>query len=185
MQRRFLQVGLLQIGLLQIIAIVLGMSLAAHGQSLGDIARANREKQNSSNAPTTPPAVITNDEIDMLPQGGVTQRRANAAVGNNNKSLRATAGQAPIDERAAAQWKRQIVAQQDKLATLQARMDRLNAAIHPEGSAEFNGPYTRAQTVQQERLAEVQLQFNEQKKKLAEMQEEARRAGMHTAVYDP
>ncbi len=35
MQRRFLQVGLLQIGLLQIIAIVLGMSLAAHGQSLG------------------------------------------------------------------------------------------------------------------------------------------------------
>jgi hypothetical protein len=31
----------------------------------------------------------------------------------------------------------------------------------------------------------VQLQMDEQKKKLAEMQEEARRAGMHTTVYDP
>jgi len=185
MRRRFLQVRFLQIGLLQVIAIALWMSLAAHGQSLGDIARANREKQNAANPTANPPAVITNDQIDMLPQGGVTQRPANAAVGNNNKAPRGTAGQVPIDERAAAQWKRQIVAQQDKLATLQARMDRLNAAIHPEGTAEFNGPYTRAQTVQQERLAEVQLQFNEQKKKLAEMQEEARRAGMHTAVYDP
>jgi hypothetical protein len=57
--------------------------------------------------------------------------------------------------------------------------------IHPAGSAQFNGPYNKYQTTQMQRLADVQLQMDEQKKKLAEMQEEARKAGMHTTVYDP
>jgi hypothetical protein len=174
MQRRFLQ----------IIAIALWMNLAAHGQSLGDIARANREKQNSANVPTNLPAVITTDDL----QGGDALRPAGPVSGKvtNNKAAHNTSGQQlPVDERAAAQWKKQILAQKDKLATLQARIDQLNALIHPAGSAQFEGPYNRYQTTQMERLAAVQLQFNEQKNKLTEMQEEARRAGMHTTVYDP
>jgi len=155
------------------------MGLAAHGQSLADIARANRDKQNVA---ATPPTVITNDDIEALPQGGV-QRPAGAAAAN--KPARGPSGPTPIDQQAAAQWKRQILAQEDKLATLQARVDQLNALIHPAGTAQFNGPYTRYQTTQMERLADIQLQLNEQKKKLAEMQDEARRAGMHTTVYDP
>jgi len=164
---------------LQVVAITLGMGLAAHGQSLADIARANRDKQNVA---ATPPTVITNDDIEALPQGGV-QRPAGAAAAN--KPARGPSGPTPIDQQAAAQWKRQILAQEDKLATLQARVDQLNALIHPAGTAQFNGPYTRYQTTQMERLADIQLQLNEQKKKLAEMQDEARRAGMHTTVYDP
>jgi hypothetical protein len=178
MQRRFLQ----------IIALALWMNLAAQGQSLGDIARANREKQTSANAPTNPSAVITTDDL----QGGDEPRSAGAVAGNasnnlpKNKAAHNTSGQQlPVDERAAAQWKKQILAQKDKLATLQARIDQLNALIHPAGSAQFEGPYNRYQTTQMERLAAVQLQFNEQKTKLTEMQEEARRSGMHTTVYDP
>jgi hypothetical protein len=41
------------------------------------------------------------------------------------------------------------------------------------------------QARQLERLAQMQLQLNQQKKKLEDMQEAARHAGMHTAVYDP
>jgi hypothetical protein len=35
------------------------------------------------------------------------------------------------------------------------------------------------------RLAQMQLQLDEQRRKLDQMQESARRAGMHTQVYDP
>jgi hypothetical protein len=38
---------------------------------------------------------------------------------------------------------------------------------------------------QMERLASVHLQLDNQKKKPTEMHDEARRAGMHTTVYDP
>jgi hypothetical protein len=34
-------------------------------------------------------------------------------------------------------------------------------------------------------MAQIQQQLDEQKRKLVEMQEAARHAGMHTAVYDP
>jgi hypothetical protein len=39
--------------------------------------------------------------------------------------------------------------------------------------------------LQQERVARVQEQLEEERAKLLELQEEARRAGMHTQVYDP
>lgn len=44
---------------------------------------------------------------------------------------------------------------------------------------------SRSQALEQERIAQVQEQLGEQRAKLLEMQEEARRAGMHTQVYDP
>jgi hypothetical protein len=34
-------------------------------------------------------------------------------------------------------------------------------------------------------VAEIQLQVDEQKRALVDMQEAARQAGMHTVVYDP
>jgi hypothetical protein len=43
----------------------------------------------------------------------------------------------------------------------------------------------RYQVRKLERLAQLQQQLDQQKKKLEDMQEAARHAGMHTAVYDP
>jgi len=55
MQRRVMQETLLKI-----LAMALLMSLPAFGQSLGDIARENRDKQNADGAPSTAkPKVIT------------------------------------------------------------------------------------------------------------------------------
>jgi len=167
---------------LLVVAIALATCAAAHGQSLGDIARANREKQTSATAPAKPATVITNDDLGQDSPGKDEPRPAGTA---SKKPVRGPAQEGAIDPRAAAQWKRQIVAQKDKIATLQGRVDEINATLHPPGSAEFNGPYNRYQTAQMDRLANLQLQLDEQKKKLAEMQEEARQAGMHTTVYDP
>jgi len=164
-----------------VLAVVLGVN-AARGQSLGDIARANREKQGSAAPAAGQPAVITSDDLEAGTDGKAVQHPA-AKV--SKVAAHGRAEQDAIDPRAAAQWKKQIIAQQDKIATLQGKIDELNAAIHPAGSAQFNGPYNKYQTTQMQRLADVQLQMDEQKKKLAEMQEEARKAGMHTTVYDP
>jgi hypothetical protein len=166
---------------LLVLAIALAACVAAYGQSLGDIARVNREKQTSA-TPNAKPATITNDDLGQDAPAKNASRPAGTA---SSKPIRKAAQEGDIDPRAAAQWKRQIVAQQDKIATLQGRVDEINATLHPPGSAQFNGPYNRYQTAQMDRLANLQLQLDEQKKKLAEMQEEARQAGMHTTVYDP
>jgi len=65
MSRRFLFV----------LAIALGVN-AAHGQSLGDIARANREKQNSATPAANQLAVITSDDLEAGSDGKAAQHPA-------------------------------------------------------------------------------------------------------------
>jgi predicted RNase H-like nuclease (RuvC/YqgF family) len=172
---------------LKISAIALLMSSAAYGQSLGDIARANREKQNAENTSAAQPRVITNANLPKDPDAN--QEPAEAQSGTNASSTAAdhrSAQQRLAEQRAADQWKRQILAQKNKMATLQARIDQLNESIRSAGgSVEYEGPYNRHQARQLQRVAQIQLQLDEQKMKLDQMQEAARHAGMHTVVYDP
>ena len=172
---------------LKISAIALLMSSAAYGQSLGDIARANREKQNAENTSAAQPRVITNANLPKDPDAN--QEPAEAQSGTNASSTAAdhrSAQQRLAEQRAADQWKRQILAQENKMATLQARIDQLNGSIRSAGgSVQYEGPSTRYQARQLQRVAQIQLQLDEQKMKLDQMQEAARHAGMHTLVYDP
>ena len=172
---------------LRISAIALLMSSAAYGQSLGDIARANREKQNAENTSAAQPRVITNANLPKDPDAN--QEPAEAQSGTNASSTAAdhrSAQQRLAEQRAADQWKRQILAQKNKMATLQARIDQLNASIRSAGgSVQYEGPSNRYQARQLRRVAQIQLQLDEQKMKLDQMQEAARHAGMHTVVYDP
>src|SRR5260370_14988401 len=169
---------------LRVLGIALLMDLAAYGQSLGDIARENREKQNPVNGSRKQPAVITNDDLGKDPQGNDAQPPAGAPA-SKKSAHRLSGEQHPLDQRAAKQWKRQILAQEDKIASLQARIDQLNLSIHPAGGAQFEGPSNRYQARQLERVAELHLQLDEQKRKLDEMQEQARHAGIYAPVYDP
>jgi predicted RNase H-like nuclease (RuvC/YqgF family) len=172
---------------LKISAIALLMNSAAYGQSLGDVARANREKQNAENTSAAQPRVITNANLPKDPDAN--QEPAEAQSGTNASSTAAdhrSAQQRLAEQRAADQWKRQILAQKNKMATLQARIDQLNASIRSAGgSVQYEGPYNRYQARQLQRVAQIQLQLDEQKMKLDQMQEAARHAGMHTVVYDP
>ena len=170
-----------------ICATALLMSSAAYGQSLGDIARANREKQNAENASAAQPKVITNANLPKDP--AANQEPAEAQPGPSASSSATdhrSAQQRLAEQRAADQWKRQILAQKNKMATLQARIDQLNASIRSAGgSVQYEGPYNRYQARQLQRVAQIQLQLDEQEMKLDQMQEAARHAGMHTLVYDP
>jgi predicted RNase H-like nuclease (RuvC/YqgF family) len=169
-----------------IFGMALLMSSTAYGQSLGDIARANREKKTEAES-AAPPKVITNANLPKDPDAN--QEPAEAQSGASASSTAAdhrSSQQRLAEQRAADQWKRQILAQKNKMSTLQSRIDQLNASIRSAGgSVQYEGPYNRYQARQLQRVAQIQQQLDEQKMKLDQMQEAARHAGMHTAVYDP
>ncbi len=179
----------------KILAFALFMSAAAFGQSLGDLARENREKQNAADQASTPkPKVITNKDLpkdsDPSSTPGATPQGTSAAAGNEAAEDRTEghrfAEQRQAEQRAADQWKRQIMAQRNKVAMLQARIDQIHAAIRAEnGNAQFEGPVNPYQARQLLLVSQIQQHLNENRRKLEQMQEAARHAGMRTAVYDP
>jgi hypothetical protein len=187
------------------LAIAFLMRSVGYGQSLGEVARENRDKQNDDDASPTPkPRVITNKDLPKDPNANQASGEGTPATSAPARSKNVDpfsakghsadqrladerlAGQRLAQQRAVAQWKRQILAQKNKMASLQARIDQLHASItSANGSVQSEGPYNRYQAQQLQRVAQIQQQLNEQKWKLDQMQDAARHAGMHTAVYDP
>lgn len=189
MQRTFLKIA----------AIAILMSPVAYGQSLGDVARENREKK-AQDAPAVQPKVITNTNLpkdpDAKPESPDAEPGASApddskAAHRRSEEQRSAdrrfAAQRRAELRATDQWKRQILEQEGRISTLQARIDKLHASIHFVDSNAFSQgvAYNRYQARQMEREAQMQEQLGEEKNKLEQMQEAARHAGMHTPVYDP
>jgi hypothetical protein len=178
--------------LLTILATLLLSNPAVYAQSLGDVARENRE-QKAVEASTTPPKVITNATLpkdpNASPSAGESQPQTTSPPASADSSRKA-ARQRAAEQRAAQQWKQRILAQENTIANLRLRIDRLKASIH---FVDENTTYdyyagvahNRYEARQLERLAQMQQQLDQQKKKLEDMQEAARHAGMHTAVYDP
>jgi hypothetical protein len=147
------------------------------GQSLGDIARQMREKQNAA-APAPPPAkVITNQDLGEGPEG-----RPDLQVAPRPASFNRGNAQQPGEQRA-EQWRNQILEQKNRIANLQARIDRINASLH--SGAQFEGAYSHDQALKVERVSQLQMDLDEQKRKLEGMQDAARRAGMPSQTYDP
>jgi hypothetical protein len=166
--------------LLKILAIGLVTGSSFYGQSLGDVARENRERT-AEDAAIAPPLVVTTADFPK-------NTHSNPAPSETERSTadRRSAQQRLGQQRAAEQWKRQIIAQKAKMANLQARINQLHASIQAEnGSVQFEGPSNRYQARQLQLAMQVEQQLEVQKIKLEEMQDAARHAGMHAAVYDP
>jgi len=171
--------------------LLLLMSLTAYGQALGDVARENRDKKAAATT-SAPPKVITNADLpkdkdgDEISTAGEDETPPEKLAANAKESAKA-AQQRAAERRAAVQWKRQIVAQKQAVANLQERADQLKASIYfmdpntDYGAVAFNQHQSR----QLERWQAMQAKIENQKKKLEDMQEAARHAGMHTPVYDP
>lgn len=163
------------------LALLLLFSTATliRAQSLGDVAKTNRDRE-------TPKAtvVVTNDDLQNDSKASPDTSRPNApkSAKTQKPSVRPVK---EIDPRVAEAWKRKILEQKEKIRTLQAQIEQLNASIDPPGGAEFDGPPSRDRAKLMQRRSETQLQLDSQKRKLEEMQEEARQAGMHTPTYDP
>lgn len=164
---------------LKVMAIALWMSAAAYGQSLGEVARQNREKQKAKDASSTAkPEVITNENLPKSPD---TESRP------PQSEEKTTAAPKISDGKSAEQWKSQILVQKKVIAILQEQIDKLNDSIHFVVAAEYYDgvQHNQRQVKKQEKVAQMQQQLEEQQKRLAEMQEAARRAGMGNAIYDP
>lgn len=176
------------------IALLLnGASFGQSGQqSLGDVARANREKLAAQEATGKTPRVITNKDLPAdPPEVQEASAEPMTMVSGVNRpseersSDRSFARQNFADQRAGEQWRGRIREQESRVADLQARIDQMKALMHRGGSAEFEGPSNRYQARAMQHVAQMQEMLDRQKEKLSMMQDAARRAGMHTSVYDP
>lgn len=157
-------------------------SVAVYGQSLGDVARETRQKQAAA---TAPPKVIT--DSDLVPGADEANVPGKAQPASGKPGIRNAAAINAPDSRAAEQFRKQILVQKRTVETLEKRLARFQALLSTvDADAISRGEiFNRNQALQHERIAQVQEQLGEQRARLLEMQEEARRAGMHTQVYDP
>lgn len=169
------------------LALVLGATMFAQSQSgdaLGDVARANRSKQDAQQSTGTSPKVITNQDLPVDPSEGSDESQSQPkAKASGAKKLDRNADQRLsnrliAEQRTTEQWKARIQDQEDRIADLQARIDRVNGSIRTAvGTAQYDTPASRTHAIQIERLANLQQTLDEQKRKLEQMQDAARRAG--------
>jgi hypothetical protein len=159
-------------------------------QSLADVARANQEKK-AAEGSTGPSRTITNADLPKNPEGytGPPAEDSQRPAQNSGNTAREAAQQRAA-ERAGAQWRQQIVTQRNKIAMLETRIDRLRAQIgvvDPNAADDYSSgtSYNGAQATQIRILREMEANLGQQRQRLEEMQDAARRAGMHTTVYDP
>src|ERR1700745_3403645 len=106
-----------------ITALLLFASVTAYGQSLGDVARENREKKAES-AATAPPKLITHGDMPKNAEGpeeaGASGKVQAASAGKTGAGR--AAATSPLDPRAMEQWRKQILAQKRTGATLEKRL---------------------------------------------------------------
>ncbi len=176
-----------------VIAALLNVSaFGQSGQSLGDIARANREKQQEQQTSGTKPKTITNadlpDNSTGIPEPEASDPMtmvSGVSRPYNNRPDQRLNQQLVAEQHAGNQWRERIQIQESRVADLQARIDQANALMHSNSTVQSEGPFNRYQGRQMQRVAQMQEMLDQQKRKLEMMQEAARRSGMHTSVYDP
>jgi hypothetical protein len=145
-------------------------------QSLGDVARQQRQNQQAKKDQAAP-KVITNEDLPehQAADDSEATNQSHESVPHAHSS------------KSADQWKAEIEAQKQTIATLQRQMDRLSATIHyVEANRYYNGAQHNLRQEQKEaEVGRMQDQMELQKKRLDEMQEAARKDGFGNAVYDP
>jgi hypothetical protein len=156
------------------------------GDSLGDAARANRAQQQVQEASGSMPKVITNQDLPPgstpapQPSTSDTMTMVSGVNWPNRYPDRQLSNRLLAEQRTGTQWKMRIEQQEDRIANLQDRIDRMNASIHATGgTAQYETPANRYQAAQMERLSIMQETLNLQKRKLEMMQDAARRSGMN------
>jgi hypothetical protein len=185
--------------------ILLGTSVFAQsqsGDSLGDVARANRANQQAQESVGATPKVITNQDLPANPPGvlqastsdpmttvsGVTKSDSYPVQPLNRRQMggQRSYPDQPLShrqmggQRGGEQQKERIQNQENRIENLQARIDRMNASMHTNGgTAQYEGPGNRSQAIQMQRLAMMQDMLARQKRILEMMQDADRRSGVN------
>jgi len=150
------------------------LAAAGYGQSLGDVARQQRQKQLAKD-PNSSPRVITNDDIPSnseLPSSSDKSRHEDLSL---------------HPKKTAEQWKAEIQAQKSAIAALQRQIDQVNASIHFATIPLSNGAarHNEQQVQKQENVKRLQAKLEELQQKLEDTQEAARKDGYGSSVYEP
>jgi hypothetical protein len=163
-------------------SLLITTAVAQDSPSLGDLARQQKqEKDKSKPAPgkDAKPKVITNEEIPEHAQSPSLRK-----VSTHEAPQEPTYNGPKIS---AEQWKSQIFAQKNQVANLQNQIDELNESVRfaPANCAAGCVGWNERQREKQQRAERMQGQLEDQKKRLEDMQESARKQGYGSAVYDP
>lgn len=158
-----------------LVVLVLVLIGVSHAQSLGDVAREQRQNQQAKKDQPAP-KVITNEDLpERQAAEGPQKAQSHEPIPHHAPS------------KSAEQWRKEIEAQEHSIATLQSQMDKLNSSIRfVEASRYYTaGQYNERQELKQVQVQRMRDQLDEQKKRLDEMQEAARKDGFGNAVYEP
>ena len=172
------------LGVAAAFSLFAGTLCAQDSPSLGDLARQQRQKQEQSKAAqgkdAKAPKVITNEEI---PEHPVSAPVRATGGGENRTSMPASNGA----KQPAEHWKSQILAQKNQIASLQRQVDEISESIRfaPANCAANCVGWNERQREKQQRVERMQAQLQEQKSRLEEMQDAARKQGYGSSVYDP
>jgi hypothetical protein len=173
---------------LLVVSTVVSLSLPARSQdaqSLGDVARQARQQSQKKDAPdgqapkTT--KVFSNDE---LPASG-----GDSAESTSGAPRRPSSNSTPVSaaKPSAEQWRSRILAVKSAINATQSEIDKVSASIHYASPTCTQNCVTRNERALEKmlRVDQMRTQLEDQKKRLLEMQEVARRQGYGNAVYDP
>ena len=160
------------------ISLPIANAVAQDSPSLGDLARQQRQHKESADK-SKPAKVITNEQIPERPAAALRQARAEESFGPRYDEN--------SDKASAERWKSQILSQKNQVTNLQREIDGLNESIRfaPANCVENCVGWNERQREKQLRVDRMQAQLDEQKKRLDEMQDSARRQGFGGSVYDP
>lgn len=160
--------------------LVFLLTCVGYAQSLGDVAREQRQKQQAKD-PKTASKVVTNDEIPESPDASTDSPDDNPGAPESSPAA-SSAG-----KKTAEQWKAEITIRKARIAALQSQADKLNDSVHfVEANRYYNGvQYNQYQLKKQQAAQRMQKQLDTEKKALGDAQEAARKAGFGSAVYDP
>jgi predicted RNase H-like nuclease (RuvC/YqgF family) len=164
-----------------VLAAAISLPIAAVAQdspSLGDLARQQRQQKEAADK-SKPVKVITNEQIPERPAAALRQARAEEPSSPHYDEN--------TDKASAERWKSQIQSQKNQVANLQREIDDLNESIRfaPANCVENCVGWNERQREKQLRVERMQAQLDEQKKRLEEMQDSARRQGFGSSIYDP
>jgi hypothetical protein len=159
------------------------------GQSLGDVARQQKQKQQAKDAKAAP-KVITNEDLPAHSESdssAASKGKEKSGNSQNQADDHLPRLGSPSDPTAAEHWKAVIRAQKSVIESMQSEIDKLNDSIHfVEANRYSNGvEYNQYQLRKKQEAERLQKQLEAENKKLEDMQESARKAGFGSAVYDP
>lgn len=167
---------------LSIILSLLLLTSFGASQSLGDYARQVQQQKQQKNGASAA-KVVTND--DLSPSSAPKPAPEPDAKKNQVKPEPVkTLG---YESFTPEMWERSITAQKHWVAFLQSEADKLKTPPPPQFDTKKIATDSETRRYWEERGMQQQyaLQIADQQKKLKEMQDEARKAGMPQSIYEP